>query len=227
MTAKKKFFYTFFTLILVVFSGLLYGCEKEPFLYNYLSDYRENLYYGENEDIKLKACYGIRESDRNNDGTISNRYHYFSFVLLEKEHSNTSYSISLTINDITLSENFSLSPVSGNLCALIEVEPTSLTEFEVSISYSSSVKNVPLKSILPEDYIDGKEALKILESNQKNLIESYKDKNGFFEAEVTARIIVKDDKPYWYIAFIKSSDNVKALLLDGLNGEVLAVRDVF
>ena len=41
------------------------------------------------------------------------------------------------------------------------------------------------------------------------------------------RIFVKDLKPYWYIAIANSENKLKAMLIEGFSGELLAVKDVF
>ena len=40
------------------------------------------------------------------------------------------------------------------------------------------------------------------------------------------RIIVKKEKPYWYIGLINQDGTTKALLVDGFSGEVLAIRKI-
>ena len=41
------------------------------------------------------------------------------------------------------------------------------------------------------------------------------------------RVIVKDQLPYWYVGFASGNEQLKALLVDGINGEVLAIREIF
>ena len=40
------------------------------------------------------------------------------------------------------------------------------------------------------------------------------------------RIIVKDGKAYWYAGLSDGKDFLKALLIDGVSGEILATRTV-
>ena len=87
-------------------------------------------------------------------------------------------------------------------------------------------ESVTLTSALPQETIDNAAALEYLEANQSALIAACTDENGNFSAEIVQRVLVKDGAPYWYFA-LKRDNGVKALLVDGLKGDVLAVREVF
>jgi hypothetical protein len=41
------------------------------------------------------------------------------------------------------------------------------------------------------------------------------------------RVLVKDNHAYWYIGLCDTEGKLKALLIDGFDGKVLAVRDIF
>ena len=81
-------------------------------------------------------------------------------------------------------------------------------------------------SIIPEGVVDYKTALASLCESRKTLIDSYRNDYGVFEGEIHVRIIVKDDKAYWYVALINGEGVKKALLMDGVNCEVKAIRDI-
>lgn len=226
---KNKNRYLFATLIAftILFSSLLTACQKEPYLYQFLSELRSNVYYGEMEDIKIKACYGFTEKARINDGAIGGKAHYFSFYLLDKETENVTYSLSVNIGGKNYTETFSLNPVTSRLTATIYTDEILLNEFTLILSFGSNKKEILLSSILPKNTISAKDALYYLEEKQPDLISTYKNQDGEFNAEVVARILVKDEKPFWYVSFIRGRKDVKALLIDGINGEVLAVRSIF
>ena len=79
---------------------------------------------------------------------------------------------------------------------------------------------------MPENAISYKKALESFESKQPALIQNY-TVNGTFIGEIAMRIIVKDGAPYWYLGLIDSNGKTKALLIDGTNGNILAIKDVF
>ena len=47
----------------------------------------------------------------------------------------------------------------------------------------------------------------------------------YFVDEVSK--IVKEKKPYYYVGFASGNDKLKALLIDGLTGKTLAIREIF
>ena len=83
-----------------------------------------------------------------------------------------------------------------------------------------------MKSTLPKNTISYTKALTCLQKSQAELLKTYYDSNGNFNAEITLRVLVKDSHPYWYVG-LSNANGTKALLLDGLTGKVLAVKDIF
>jgi hypothetical protein len=77
---------------------------------------------------------------------------------------------------------------------------------------------------LPENTLTLNEVLLKVEKSQEVLINSYySDAN--FNAEIYARVLVKNDRPFYYIA-LANGKTLKAFLVDGLTAEVLAIREV-
>ena len=107
------------------------------------------------------------------------------------------------------------------------VENFSKKEFSVSILSGSAPEVITLKSIVPKNTIDYKKALDFLYKDQQNLIKAFCDESGAFNAEIYARIVVKNDKPFWYVGIASGNGNLKALLIDGFSGETLAIREIF
>ena len=104
----------------------------------------------------------------------------------------------------------------------------SFTEKEFLITISSAGENysITMKSILPENTISYQTALNCLQKNQPELIKAFSDSEGNFNSEIRLRVIVKNQKSYWFVGFARE-DKVKALLVDGATGNVLAVREIF
>ena len=51
--------------------------------------------------------------------------------------------------------------------------------------------------------------------------------NGAFGAEITLRVFVNNEKPYWYVGLVRGEHKVVALLIDGVTGDVLAIRELY
>jgi hypothetical protein len=102
-----------------------------------------------------------------------------------------------------------------------------LDNFDAKISFGSSEEKISMTSIVPKNALPPELALEKLEKEQEALIKSFKDSEGNFNAEIYMRILVKDNKPYYYVGFASGKDKLKALLVDGITGKTLAIREIF
>ncbi len=221
---KLSSFILLFLCLIVSFSACK---EKNKTLEPYLSELRSNTYYGQSQNYEVKAGYGFKETLPNNDGKVSNKEYSLTFKLIGKETDDATYTLSFSFKEKQFSDTFKLNPVTHSLTAKINVDGFDLQEFTVQISSASNMESVTLKTTVPDGTMHYSSALKALEKNQKELIDSYKDKNGNFIGEICARVVVKEDKAYWYIGLTDKNGDLKAFLLDGVTGEVLAIREVF
>jgi uncharacterized membrane protein YkoI len=62
--------------------------------------------------------------------------------------------------------------------------------------------------------------------SQKTYIDDL-TKNGKFDGEIALKILVNNDTPYYYVAITDKDKNTKAMLLDAITGELLAIKDIF
>ena len=136
------------------------------------------------------------------------------------------YNVSLTFNGKDYKSTFQLNPVSHNLTALLPIENFNLNEFDITLSYGSNTNVIKMKSTLPKNTISYTKALSCLQKSQAQLLKTYYDSNGNFNAEISLRVLVKDNHSYWHVG-LSNQNGTKALLLDGLTGKVLAVKDIF
>lgn len=216
------------TILITIFCCLtfLFGCKTQPTLTQYVSELRSNCFECENSDLKITAGYGFIEENKSQDGVVGKRYYLLTFRLLGVQTENVSYSLTFKHQDKNYHATFKLSPVLHGYTAGIEIDDFSLSEFDIVLSNGSNSQNVHMKSTLPKNTISYQTALSHLQNKQSELINSFFDNNGNFTAEICAKVIVKDAHPYWYIG-LSRKDSTKALLIDGFNGELLAIRDVF
>ncbi len=219
----KKILSLFVISILLLFATLgLTACNNQSRLLPFVSELRENVYEGNGETITLKAYYGYREAPFVNDGKIGNCVKTLTFIINECQDMEISYSLELCFLNNTII-NFEKTHT-GKLKAKIELENLDLSNFEVKVIYSSKKESITLTSILPDKTLTLNDVLINLENNQAELIQHYTS-NSTFNGEIYARIIVKNGAPYWYIAF-GDGNTLKAFLVDGITGEVLAIREV-
>ena len=220
---KLKNFFLFGFLLLFTLCAFS-ACKEENSLISRVSDLRCNQYYGKSENFSLTASYGFREKPFISDGKVGERVYTLKIKLADKILDPATYYISFTHEGLSFSGEFILSQTGGYV-AEFEIENFSLNSFDVTLSVASTTEIITLNSTLPPNALTFDKALDSLSKTQSELILAYTE-NGEFTAEIYARIIVKDDKPYWYIGFAKAN-GLKAFLIDGFTGEVLAIRSVF
>lgn len=221
----KRFFCL--TLILVVIFSFFSACSKSFTLDGNVSELRSCLYEGKSDTLHLKAGYGFKETPFVNDGKVGDTAYILTFKLIEKETEKINYNLSFSFNETVYNGTFKLNPVTNTMTCAIEIDGFNLKEFTVQISFAGNSESITLKSIVPENTISYSNALKLLQKNQGALISHYTTEDGVFNAEIYARILIKDRAPYWYIGIASGNDNLKALLIDGVSGEVLAIREIF
>jgi hypothetical protein len=187
----------------------------------YVSELRSEIFEGKSENFFIKAHYGYRETPYLNDGKVSPYSYELTFFLKGSVQDSVSYSLELCpFNekvDFEVTNN-------GTLKASYKVKEFSEKSFDVILNYSTESEKITLTSILPENTLTLNEVLLKVEKSQEVLINSYySDAN--FNAEIYARVLVKNDRPFYYIAFANGK-TLKAFLVDGLTAEVLAIREV-
>ena len=221
----KKFVVLFLSLSIVLCS--FSACKTASILDGKVSELRSALYEGSGQTLSLKAAYGFRETPYENDGKVGNLAHTLTFKLLDKETSDVTFTLCFTHDGVDYKSNFKLNPATHSVTAVFEIENFDATEFTVQVSTANTSESVTLKSIVPEGTMDYKSALSHLESKPSGLIKNFLDSEGNFNAEIYARIVVKDSRAFWYIGIASGNEQLKALLIDGANGEILAIREIF
>ena len=214
-------------ILMVVFAcsflAVQSGCEESSWLLPYVSELKKDIYVGDSQEFNLKAYYGYKESPYASDGKIESHPYTLTFLLLDAEESQTTYFLTIPcMNDCRL--EFTKNNT-GKLVSSVEIEDFNQNSFDVKLQFSSQNIDIKMHSIVPENCLDIDSVLKKIQAEQSNLINNYV-LDSKFDAEIYARVIVKDDKAYWYVAFA-SKDGLKAFLVDGVSGEVLAIREVF
>ncbi len=216
---------TLFLLVVLYLLCFLSSCATPQGLEIYLSELRSEIFAGSNENLSVKAFYGFKETPYHNDGKIGTKDYFLSFRLANTETTDVNYYVVFNHNGKEFVAEFKAHPVSHLLIAEIPLDDFSKKEFEITIRYAENQVPIKLSSLLPKETISYKQALDNIEKNQPQLLKScYVD--DVFSAEIYQRILVKDGKPFWYVGFAYGNDRLKALLVDGISGEILAIREL-
>lgn len=216
-----------FTVILLIFCSSLWcsGCKKENAYLAYISDLKQDVYTGQINDITVTAYYGFCEEPFINDGIAGEKVYGYTFKL-DIIPDDVRRLLELSADGNTFSAVFTPDEVTSEYKAFIEIKKHFEREFTVTYICGSEKTPVTLCSLLPENCISYERALELLTEKQQPLLSAYNSDNGF-NAEIYMRIFIKNDAPYWYVGIANGNGTLKALLIDGVSGELLAVREIF
>ena len=216
--------------IIVIFLILCFtlgfsGCKKENAYLTYISELKQNLYAGTANDISVTAYYGFREEPFINDGKAGEKVYGYTFKL-DIIPDEIRRAVELKTDNETYSAVFTPDEITSEYKAFIEIKNHFEREFTVTYICGSEQTQITLCSIVPENCISYERALDLLTEKQQSLLNAYSSDNGF-NAEIYMRIFIKNDSPYWYVGIASGHGKLKALLIDGISGELLAVREIF
>ena len=215
----KKFAKNAVVFVCLLFCFCLFGCNKTSHLEKSLEKAYINVFEGKSSSYSVKCNYGFICND-NGEKTYN-----MDFFLLEKELDSATYSITFTIDEIEYNGDFKFNPVSNTLRFCTQTSSFTQNAINVVISSGGQSESILLNSTIDKNTISYLEALDYLQKNASNLVESYIDANGNFNGKISLKIIVNKNKPYYFVT-IKTNDNKKAFLIDGLNGNILAYKDI-
>ncbi len=204
-----------FCFLCIILSFSLYGCSGENLTDNVV-ELRENVFSGDYNGTKVSASYGFKKTE-------GYKEYLLTFMLPFDIISGTT-SVKLNFNEQEYLATFSLSEITGNYLAKVSVEDFNINEFTCTISVGNEHTEVKMVSEVPPNACNCAKALEYLQKNQPELLDLYRE-NGVFTANLTVRVIGKKEKCYYYIG-IEKNGSIKALLIDGFTGEVLAIRDI-
>ena len=216
----KRFIKLFLVVILTISCLLLFGCNKTNPLEANIVELRSEIYQAQTDSFRLKASYGFKTDEK------GNKMQTLTVYLYDKLTDNASYSLSILENGINYQQTFSVNPLKNALTVQFEIENFTKKTFEATILSSSTAEKIVFQSIVPDGILDYKKALQHFQTDQATLIEN-RTTNGTFQDKIVMRIVVKEEKAYWYIGIIEKDGSLKALLLDAKSGKTLAIREVF
>ena len=214
---KLKFLTVVLSLFLSVFP---FGCNSKQTLAPFVTELQSTVMQAESGEIKLKAVYGFKTEN-------GKHAFYLTVKLIGKETDNATYTLNFSYGGKNYSDAFKLNPVTNTLTVKTRLDDFDCKPLPVTVSWASTSEALTLTPLAPDGTVDYITAVDSLLVSQSALIDLYRDEFGNFNGSIKARILVKDGKPYWYIGLISANGNEKALLVDGISLEVLAIRDIF
>ena len=213
----------FFVIVLVIMSTFAFCSCSEPFgrYGKYVSEYRDNVYVGENENFYAIAVTGYRENPFDIDGVSEQNKVEFLLVTVTPAEYNPSvaYSYSITVDGVEYAGEMNKHPFENTYSFEIAQY---VSDEQITIYVQQQA--VTLSSILTEEYISAEKAFDIARSR---LSKSEVIKGGDYEIYVRliANPINAKGGYFWYVAFVDESQNTVAVLIDPVSMEIVAVRE--
>lgn len=213
-------------ILLVAFCLLLFvsSCKNDIDLEMYLSEKRTSVYFVKSEDYSLTVYGEEREDPFISDGYVGTSKKFITVRLEDYQKSLDDASVTITFDGVSLTGKFEYSPLNGKFCTELETEslPTS-TEITAVIKNGGEENTLTLKGC-PLGGIDYKTALSSVSKSAKTEIENMLNQTS--SLEVRLRIILEEDRLYYYVSLIDKTGKTLAYLVDGASGEILASKTI-
>ena len=222
---KKTIILLIFILIfpLILFST---SCEKKLDLSKYVSDLREDVFVGESQTFSIQAHLGKREDPFIQDGKIGLIKPRLLVKIVSEFNKDTEVVATLTFNEQNYVEKFSFNGVANTLTATFNLDNFNLKTFDITLTFMDKSESITLSSIKPENTLTYVKALDCLLKKQPTLIQNYLNENNQFQGEIFLRLLVNNDTPYYYVG-LSSNEKIVALLIHGVSGKILSIKEVF
>lgn len=225
----KKGFFCFFILIataaLCCFG--LTGCSKSE-LDKYsskVSELREYLYAGENDDYKVTAISGVREEPYELNGISCAKRNFTVITVTPKSFApNKTYKYTATVNGATYQGDLMPHPFAQSLS--VDIPTVASSGFELTVSCDGD-RTLKLENAIKGDNIGAQKAFGIALNKLKAELKKFKVK-GKLNAEIYVRIMENpidgSGGNFWYVSFVSEDRSTVAVLLRAETGEVAAIR---
>ena len=199
----------------------LSSCEQSVDFFDYVSEYRSNLFLYSCDEFSVRAQEVEKEYPYVADGfcgTLSKRLEVFLFPTA----SAPTCEIVFSYGGKTYGGDASFDSVKREYYYSCSVESSSTHSLDMQVTLGETEKEITLRSVRDEQTLSGKDALQKLEESAPDALHSLCEKNGF-AGEIHLRLLY-EDAPFYYVGVVDRKANVSAFLLDAKTGKVLAKR---
>jgi len=224
-----KIFVGFAVSIALLITALIFvGCGAPAYerLADNISELRENIFEGANENFELSIISGLREEPFMLDGIAGTTREFTLATLIPLSEISGVVKVKAIIDGTTFNGEFTKHPFAQTLSVEFATRATG-SEIILTIFYNDYEQNISAKSVLTENMIGYQKALEIAENKLRNSLEVFRE-GSVLRCEIFIRLIPNQIDNvggfHWYVAFIGSEQQIFAALIDPITMQVVATR---
>ena len=227
---KKTIRVVVLTLAVLSVFSLFTACKaKEDAYERIVSEYRSEVYTGENDKYSIETVSGYRENPFEIDGKSGSKVDY-TLIIVTPKIDTAEKSLVITADcDGKKTEGNALRHPYKDSYSFEFMSKTTCDKPLITISDGNTSQTITLSPVRKEGEISGIDAMKKVVKNLSDSLAPYTS-DGKFCGEIFIRYISNplssDGKYYWYVSFVPEADSSKtiAVLVDVVSGEIIASR---
>ena len=220
-TAKRAFLILILCLLSWAFSVTLTSCKRTVDFTSLVSEYRNNLFVYEEQDLSVKAHNLEREYPYVADGYKSEMNCRVEIFVSATAEVNCC-EIYFFASGFQHGGEASYDGVKRQFYFSCAADVANASSLQVRIRLDGTEKELTLRSVKTPDLLPLSELLNRLFSTESELQKKLTE-NGELACELYVRILY-EDAPYFYVGVVDRKGTIHAFLLHGKTGEILAKR---
>lgn len=211
----------FFTLLLIIFLLPFSSCQKQVDYFAYVSELRDNIFFAAQGEYSLSIYSMEREYPYQTDG-IKMQINRITEIRFFAPSGDKNCHISFQVDGKEQGGEMSYDNVKTQYYYSCSLDVSNLKEISCIVTYDKTSIDLVAKSVRTQNTITPKNALEIVQEDEKELFNGMTDKYGF-AGEIYLRLIYEEN-PYYYVGIIDRNGKVTAFLLNAESGKILAKR---
>ncbi len=211
-------------LFLPIFVSLLglSGCKKSIDYFSYVSEFRNNVFLAETDDLCLRIHSVVKETPYAADG-VANESTARTEVFLSAPEGTQNYTLKMQVEGKEYGGELSYDNVKAEYFLSFSLDISAQKELTCTLQCSETTHQLVATSVLRNETVAPKDILANVRTYAPDVFEQMTDKYGF-KGEIYLRLLY-EDAPYYYVGIIDRNGDIYAFLVNATNGKVLARRN--
>ena len=226
---KKKLL--IFTLLCICVLGFSACGKKDLNLADYIIEERNNLFVATDELYSLSLSSGLRESDYNLDGIITDKVDFAVLTFVRNDNlplANDTYAYKVNIGETEHTGFLEKSPVDNTYVADLGVAISNDACISAQVSFTGYTFSGEFTNISDSFAIDKNKVIEIANNELGEQV-----KNILSDPNVKIEVVTKIMKDfssvdvknyYWYLGVISTNGDTLGVLIDANSGDIIAKK---